>query len=57
MQLISTLTGAFELVSYAWVYQHCRLFNLSWDSSITWWLAFFMVDFTYYWFHRMAHGK
>lgn len=51
------LHGAFEISSYAWVYNNLRIVNLPWNYAITWWLAFFGVDFGYYWFHRMAHGE
>ena len=51
-----TPAGSFELLSYAWVYEHCRLVSLPWDSPLTWWLALLAYDFLFYWFHRMAHG-
>ena len=57
MQLARLIIGAFEVTSYAWVYEHWRIAELPWDSSLTWWVAFFGVDCGYYWFHRMAHGK
>ncbi len=56
MQLTSALTGAFEITSYIWMYKNFQLISLPWDSSFTWWLAFIMQDFIFYWFHRMAHG-
>ena len=57
MSMCRLVTAAFEVTSYAWVYQHWRISELPWDSPLTWWLAFIGVDFGYYWFHRMAHGK
>ena len=51
------VVGAFEIASYAWIHEQFCLYQLPWDSSITWWVAFFGVDLGYYWFHRMAHGK
>lgn len=46
-----------ELVGFVWVYENYRVYSLPWDSAVTWWLAFLGLDFGYYWFHRMAHGK
>ena len=40
---------------YFWVYENYRLFTLPWDSPITWYVSFILVDFCYYLFHRYAH--
>jgi alkylglycerol monooxygenase len=40
-----------------WLYNNICVMILPWNLAITWWLAFFAVDFGYYWFHRMAHGE
>src|SRR5229473_801637 len=37
---------------YLWLYQH-RLWTLR--GPATWLLAFFAVDLTYYWWHRLSH--
>lgn len=57
MELVRAVIGAFEVTSYAWVFHHFCVVHLPWNSAIVWWLAFFGVDFGYYWFHRMAHGE
>lgn len=44
-------------MSYMWVYDHFKVFELPWNSQWTWWLCFLGVDMGYYWFHRLAHGK
>ncbi|KAB0345288.1 hypothetical protein FD754_022214 [Muntiacus muntjak] len=46
-----------ELTSYVYIWENYRLISLPWDSPWTWYLTFLGVDFGYYWFHRMAHGK
>ncbi len=51
------IIGGFEIFIYAWVYKNFCLYPLPWNSVATWWIAFILVDFLYYWFHRMAHGK
>ena len=56
LDVVSVLIGAFDITSYIWVHQHFCLVNLAWDSPVTWWLAFVMIDFGYYWCHRMCHG-
>jgi len=42
---------------YIYVYENWRLYELHWNSSTTWIIAFIGVDFLYYWFHRAAHGE
>ena len=54
--MLGIVTGTTELALYIWVYEHCSIFDLPWDSPWTWWLTFLAVDFGYYWFHRMTHG-
>ena len=56
MTFVPMLTGTVEMAMYSYIYHRCRLADLPWDSSWTWWCAFIAVDFFYYWFHRMAHG-
>ena len=56
-ELVKVVIGAIEIASYVWAYNNFCLINLPWNSAVTWWLAFFGVDFAYYWFHRMAHGQ
>src|SRR6266478_1320765 len=46
---VATLTGG-----YVWLYQH-RLFTFAAGSIWPWVIAFFAVDFTYYWWHRLSH--
>lgn len=50
-------TRSIELTSYTYIWENHRLVSLPWDSPWTWYLTFLGVDFGYYWFHRMAHGK
>jgi len=45
-------TGIFTI--YLFVYEHGRLFTLP-SAPLTWLLAFLLVDFMYYWFHRLSH--
>uniref|UniRef100_A0A8C4KMA3 Transmembrane protein 195 n=1 Tax=Dromaius novaehollandiae TaxID=8790 RepID=A0A8C4KMA3_DRONO len=44
-----------DLISYVYVWDNYRLFELPWHSPWTWYLTFLGVDFTYYWFHRISH--
>jgi len=43
------------LAIYAWLYDHARLFSLPQSSLWTWLLTFLLVDFKYYWWHRLSH--
>ena len=46
------------MTAYTWIHDRFNIFPwLSWDSSISYWIAFIAIDFCYYWFHRMSHGK
>ncbi|CAD7694145.1 unnamed protein product [Nyctereutes procyonoides] len=56
-RLPSLFSRSIELTTYIYVWENYRLINLPWDSPWTWYLTFLGVDFGYYWFHRMAHGK
>ena len=40
---------------YFWVYENYRLFSFSWDSPLTWYMSFLLMDFGYYVFHRLSH--
>lgn len=53
--LVGFVTKALIYGLFLWLYEH-RLFNL--DDGVWWYwvLLFFADDFSYYWFHRTAHG-
>ncbi len=46
---VAALTGG-----YVWLYQH-RIFSFREGSVWPWVIAFFAVDFVYYWWHRLSH--
>ncbi|XP_042744478.1 alkylglycerol monooxygenase isoform X4 [Lagopus leucura] len=54
-RLPDVLFRSVDLVSYIYVWNNYRLFELPWDSPWTWYLTFLGVDFAYYWFHRISH--
>ena len=39
---------------YIWLYQH-RVYSFAEGSPWPWLIAFVLVDFTYYWWHRWSH--
>jgi len=47
---VAALTGG-----YVWLYQNHRFFSFAQGSIWPWVIAFFAVDFTYYWWHRLSH--
>ena len=57
LQFSDVVVKGMELVPYVWVYENYRVYELPWDSPITWYLCFLVYDCAYYWFHRMAHGE
>ena len=40
---------------YVYIYENYRVYELPWDSVITWIIAALLVDLAYYWVHRAAH--
>lgn len=57
MNFLRVLFHGVEFSLACWVYEHYAIVRLPWDSSWTWLIAFILVDFTYYWFHRAVHGN
>ena len=47
---VAALTGG-----YVWLYEHHRLVTFAPGSPWPWVIAFFAVDFVYYWWHRLSH--
>ncbi len=54
-QLGGLVFVAIKLAAYTWLLQHARLLELPADSAWTYVLAIVVLDFTYYWWHRMSH--
>lgn len=54
-QALHLFTGVVSVVPYAWLYEHGRLWSFAEGSAVPWVLAFFGVDFAYYWWHRWTH--
>uniref|UniRef100_A0A8C9F6R9 Transmembrane protein 195 n=1 Tax=Pavo cristatus TaxID=9049 RepID=A0A8C9F6R9_PAVCR len=54
-RLPDVLFRSVDLISYVYVWNNYKLFELPWDSPWTWYLTFLGVDFAYYWFHRISH--
>lgn len=53
-QLVSVLFATTVLnAAYGWLFEH-RLWTLP-DGPLPWLLAFFGVEFAYYWWHRLSH--
>ena len=57
--IIQQLVGVFAKVVilglYIWIYDHYRFFTLEATSIWTWIACFLLIDFAYYWFHRLSH--
>ncbi|XP_074430889.1 alkylglycerol monooxygenase isoform X1 [Larus michahellis] len=51
----SVLFRSLDLISYIYVWNNYRLFELPWDSPWTWYVTLLGVDFAYYCFHRICH--
>jgi len=55
MQAFQILTSGTLFKIYLYLYEHYTIYELPWDSSITWFIAALAYDCGYYWFHRAAH--
>ncbi|KAH9410396.1 hypothetical protein TYRP_010156 [Tyrophagus putrescentiae] len=44
-----------EVLCYCLVYDHFRLTTFPWDSAGTWLFCAILVDWGFYWAHRLAH--
>ena len=52
--LLGFLTKTIVLIAFFYIYNNFRIFTI----PITWWsfvLLLFLVDLSYYWFHRISH--
>jgi sterol desaturase/sphingolipid hydroxylase (fatty acid hydroxylase superfamily) len=54
-QAVGVLIGAASAALHVAVFDAAHLFTLESSSPWTWVIAFFGVDFLYYWFHRASH--
>jgi alkylglycerol monooxygenase len=45
------------MAAYLYIYNNWRIYELPWDSAVTWVVAAILCDLGYYWVHRAAHGK
>ncbi|KAK2542513.1 Agmo isoform B [Columba livia] len=54
-RLPDVLFRSVDLISYIYIWNNYRLFELPWDSPWTWYLTLVGVDFAYYCFHRISH--
>jgi sterol desaturase/sphingolipid hydroxylase (fatty acid hydroxylase superfamily) len=54
-QLEALFSAGTQLAIYAWVYERAHVVSLSRVDA--WVVAFFGVDFAYYWWHRLSHEK
>ena len=53
---LRVLERAVSIELYTYVWQHYKLFDLPWHSSITWVVAFILEDLAHYLAHRACHG-
>ncbi|MGY6562774.1 MAG: sterol desaturase family protein [Luteibaculaceae bacterium] len=53
-QLVGGFLKTFVVIAYFYAYENWRFFTLE-TTLITWFATFLLVDFAYYWFHRLSH--
>ncbi|CAL1286389.1 unnamed protein product [Larinioides sclopetarius] len=54
-QIMKLVLEGWRFAVYAYIYTNWRIVTLPWDSLWTWFIAFFVADFLYYWTHRASH--
>ncbi|MEW6730330.1 MAG: sterol desaturase family protein [Acidobacteriota bacterium] len=54
-QSVYIFTKGILYAGYAYIYSNYALFSFSKNSLLCWVVAFFGVDFCYYWWHRLSH--
>lgn len=54
-ETVRIILESWKLASYIYIYSNWRIVTLPWNSLWTWWAAFIIVDFLYYWAHRASH--
>merc|ERR1719347_1355456 len=52
---MDVVTSGLLFTAYQYVHINYSLYQLPWDSPITWIFAGLGIDFCYYWVHRAAH--
>ena len=54
-QIVGVFLKGLLFGGYAYLYEHYRLVTFADGSIVPWLIAFFGVDFAYYWWHRLSH--
>ena len=54
-QLVGLVFVGVKLAIYAWVFEHLRVLDWPPDSVLTFVAATVLLDFLYYWWHRLSH--
>lgn len=54
-QVFEVFIKIVAVLAYAWVYEHWRLVEFAEGSPWPWVVAFFGIDFAFYWWHRASH--
>lgn len=54
-QIVGVFLKGLLFGGYAYLYEHYRLVTFADTSVVPWLIAFFGVDFAYYWWHRASH--
>merc|ERR1711992_7401 len=55
MLMMQMFVKGFLMMAYFYIYNNWRIYELPWDSTITWIVAAILCDLGYYWVHRAAH--
>lgn len=52
---VKILVRSIDFAIYCKIYETFHMIELPWNSKWTWVLSFLLMDFAYYWFHRVGH--
>jgi len=55
MLMMQMFVKGLLIAAYLYIYNNWRIYELPWDSAVTWVVAAILCDLGYYWVHRAAH--
>jgi len=55
MLMMQMFVKGLLMTAYLYIYNNWRIYELPWDSAVTWVVAAILCDLGYYWVHRAAH--
>jgi alkylglycerol monooxygenase len=55
MMHLATFVKSIMIIPYLYIWKHYAIIRMDGDSWLTWIICLLIVEFGYYWYHRMGH--